>query len=100
MQGLGHAYDRVKQALHLHTDRGQALREAVMACRKVGTLSVLGVYGLMDKFPLGTLMNKGITVRTAQQHGHATCRGCWRWRSRAACCPASWPPTGCRWKTN
>ncbi len=67
--GLGHAYDRVKQALHLHTDRGQALREAVTACRKGGTLSVLGVYGLMDKFPLGTLMNKGITVRTAQQHG-------------------------------
>ncbi|MEN5366134.1 zinc-dependent alcohol dehydrogenase [Stenotrophomonas sp. TWI273] len=68
-KGLGHAYDRVKQALHLHTDRGQALREAVMACRKGGTLSVLGVYGLMDKFPLGTLMNMGITVRTAQQHG-------------------------------
>ncbi len=67
--GAGYAYDRVKQALHLHTDRGQALREAILACRKGGTLSVLGVYGVMDKFPLGTLMNKGITVRTAQQHG-------------------------------
>lgn len=67
--GAGYAYDRVKQALHLHTDRGQALREAILACRKGGTLSVLGVYGVMDKFPLGTLMNKGVTVRTAQQHG-------------------------------
>lgn len=67
--GMGHAYDRVKQALHLHTDRGQALREAILACRKGGILSVLGVYGLMDKFPLGAVMNKGLTVRTAQQHG-------------------------------
>jgi len=67
--GLQYAYDRTKQALHLHTDRGQALREAIMACRKGGTLSMLGVYGMMDKFPLGVLMNKGMTLRTAQQHG-------------------------------
>jgi len=67
--GLGYAYDRVKQALYLHTDRGQALREAILACRKGGTLSILGVYGLMDKFPLGTIINKGMTVRAAQQHG-------------------------------
>jgi len=67
--GLEHAYDRVKQALHLHTDRGQALRQAILACRKGGVLSILGVYGLMDKFPIGVIMNKGLTVRTAQQHG-------------------------------
>jgi threonine dehydrogenase-like Zn-dependent dehydrogenase len=69
--GVGYAYDRVKQALHLETDRGSALREAIHACRKGGTLSVLGVYGVMDKFPMGLLMNKGMTVRTAQQHGQA-----------------------------
>ena len=40
-----------------------------MAVRKGGTLSIVGVYGLIDKFPLGVLMNKGITVRTAQQPG-------------------------------
>jgi threonine dehydrogenase-like Zn-dependent dehydrogenase len=40
-----------------------------MACRKGGVLSILGVYGLMDKFPIGVIMNKGMTVRTAQQHG-------------------------------
>jgi threonine dehydrogenase-like Zn-dependent dehydrogenase len=67
--GPQYAYDRAKQALHLHTDRGQALREAILACRKGGTLSILGVYGLMDKFPIGAIMNKGLTVRTAQQHG-------------------------------
>ncbi|MCG5249493.1 zinc-binding dehydrogenase, partial [Methylorubrum extorquens] len=69
--GSQYAYDRVKQALRLETDRAQALREAVMACRKGGTLSVLGVYGLIDKFPMGVIMNKGMTVRTAQQHGQA-----------------------------
>lgn len=67
--GLQYAYDKAKQLLHLHTDRGEALRQAILACRKGGTLSILGVYGLMDKFPMGTILNKGLTVRTAQQHG-------------------------------
>jgi threonine dehydrogenase-like Zn-dependent dehydrogenase len=68
-QGIDYAYDRIKQSLHLETDRGQALREAIVATRKGGTLSILGVYGVMDKFPIGVIMNKGLTVRTAQQHG-------------------------------
>ncbi|GCE15358.1 zinc-dependent alcohol dehydrogenase [Tengunoibacter tsumagoiensis] len=68
-KSMGYAYDRVKQALRLETDRGEALRQAIMACRKGGTLSILGVYGLMDKFPIGAIMNKGLTVRSAQQHG-------------------------------
>jgi threonine dehydrogenase-like Zn-dependent dehydrogenase len=68
-EGMEYAFDRVKQMLHLHTDRGEALRQAILSCRKGGTLSILGVYGLMDKFPIGTIMNKGLTVRTAQQHG-------------------------------
>jgi threonine dehydrogenase-like Zn-dependent dehydrogenase len=70
-EGIDYAYDRAKQALRMETDRGQALREAIMACRKGGTLSILGVYGVMDKFPIGVIMNKGLTVRTAQQHGQA-----------------------------
>ncbi|GAB4515265.1 MAG: zinc-dependent alcohol dehydrogenase [Anaerolineae bacterium] len=70
-EGIGYMVDRVKQALRLETDRGQALREAIMACRKGGTLSILGVYGVMDNFPMGIIMNKGLTVRTAQQHGQA-----------------------------
>lgn len=67
--GMLHQYDRVKQALRMASDRGAALREAIMACRKGGTLSILGVYGVMDKFPIGVIMNKGLTVRTAQQFG-------------------------------
>jgi threonine dehydrogenase-like Zn-dependent dehydrogenase len=67
--GVEYAYDRAKQALRLHTDRGDALRQAIVACRKGGTLSILGVYGFMDKFPLGDILNKGLTIRAAQQHG-------------------------------
>ncbi|WP_105622300.1 zinc-dependent alcohol dehydrogenase [Cronobacter sakazakii] len=70
-EGLEYAYDRTKQALKMHTDIGAALRQAIRACRKGGTLAILGVYGMMDKFPLGVAMNKGLTIRTAQQHGQA-----------------------------
>jgi threonine dehydrogenase-like Zn-dependent dehydrogenase len=67
--GAQHAYDSVKQALHLETDRGTPLREAILSCRKGGTLAVIGVWGLMDKFPMGLVMNKGLTIRSAQQYG-------------------------------
>jgi threonine dehydrogenase-like Zn-dependent dehydrogenase len=75
MEAHGHpaiyAYDRAKQALMLETDRPIALREAVMACRKGGVLSVIGVYGgFIDKFPMGALMNKSLTVRSGQTHVH------------------------------
>lgn len=61
--------DRVKSAVHLTTDRAHALREAIMCCRKGGTLSVPGVYiGFPDKLPFGALMNKGLTVKTGQTH--------------------------------
>jgi threonine dehydrogenase-like Zn-dependent dehydrogenase len=36
-------YDRAKQALMLETDRPYALRQAIMACRNGGTVSVVGV---------------------------------------------------------
>lgn len=68
-EGIEYAYDRTKQALKMHTDIGTALRQAIHTCRKGGTLAILGVYGMMDKFPLGVAMNKGLTIRTAQQHG-------------------------------
>ena len=67
--GFDYVYDRAKQMLHLHSDRATPLREAIVACRKGGVLSVMGVWGLIDKFPLGVIMNKGLTVRSAQQHG-------------------------------
>jgi len=67
--GPQEVYDRAKQLLRMETDRAASLREAIMACRKGGVVSMLGVYGVTDKFPTGVLMNKGLTLRTAQQHG-------------------------------
>jgi threonine dehydrogenase-like Zn-dependent dehydrogenase len=68
---LLHAVDRVKQAQRQETERGHALRDAIMACRPGGIVSVMGVYGgLMDKFPAGAFMNKGLQLRTGQCHVH------------------------------
>jgi threonine dehydrogenase-like Zn-dependent dehydrogenase len=67
--GIVYAYDRAKQALMQETDRPIALREAIMACRNGGTVSVIGVYGgLIDKFPMGSFMNRSLTMRTGQCH--------------------------------
>ena len=64
-----HAYDRVKQATKLETERPHALREAIMSCKNGGTISIIGVYGgMMDKFPIGSLMNRALTVRAGQCH--------------------------------
>jgi threonine dehydrogenase-like Zn-dependent dehydrogenase len=69
--GPDYLYDQIKQQLRLQTDRPTALREAIYACRKGGSVFVLGVFGaVVDKFPLGAVMNKGLTLRGAQQHGH------------------------------
>jgi threonine dehydrogenase-like Zn-dependent dehydrogenase len=69
--GALHAYDRVKQAAKLETDRPHALRDAILACRPGGIVSVVGVYGgLLDKFPAGAWMNKGLTLKTGQCHVH------------------------------
>ena len=62
-------YDRAKQTLMLESDRPHVLREMIYVCRPAGVLSVPGVYGgLVDKFPIGALMQKGLTVRTGQTH--------------------------------
>lgn len=67
--GLIGAYDKVKQTLKLETDRPIALRQAIMACRNGGVVSVAGVYGgFVDKMPFGSLMNRSITIRTGQTH--------------------------------
>ena len=64
-------YDWLKQQTYLETDRPIALREAIYACRKGGSVFALGVFvGTADKFPMGALMNKGLTLGGAQQHGH------------------------------
>jgi threonine dehydrogenase-like Zn-dependent dehydrogenase len=75
MEATGHTpdavYDKVKQAMRLETDRPTALREAITACRKGGTVSIPGVYGgLLDKFPLGAAFGKGLTFKMGQTHIH------------------------------
>ena len=63
------AYDRIKQALMLETDRPHALREAIMCCKNGGTISVIGVYaGFDDKFPMGSVMQRSLTIKTGQAH--------------------------------
>jgi threonine dehydrogenase-like Zn-dependent dehydrogenase len=63
------AYDRVKQAMMQETDRPVALRQAILACRNGGTVSVAGVYGgFIDKFPMGAVVNRALTIRSGQTH--------------------------------
>lgn len=65
------AYDRTKQALRQETERPHALREAILSVRNAGTVSVSGVYGgFMDKCPIGSVMNRSITIKTGQCHVH------------------------------
>ncbi len=61
--------DKVKTAVKLETDRPHVLREAIINCRKGGTVSVPGVYvGMLDKVPFGAAMNKGLTLKSGQTH--------------------------------
>ena len=64
-------YDRAKTSLFLATDRLHALRQAIRACRKGGTISVPGVYGgFLDKFPFGAAFSKGLTFKMGQTNMH------------------------------
>jgi threonine dehydrogenase-like Zn-dependent dehydrogenase len=68
---LHYVYDRAKQAMMLETDRPIALRQAIMCCRNGGTVSVIGVYGgFIDKFPMGSVMNRSLTIKSGQCHVH------------------------------
>lgn len=69
--GIAYAYDRIKQAMRMETERPTALREAMLACRNGGVVSVPGVYGgFADKIPIGSVMNRSLTIRTGQTHVH------------------------------
>ena len=64
-----YAYDRVKQAMMLETDRPFALRQAILCCRNGGTVSVPGVYGgFVDHIPFGSIVNRSLTIRSGQTH--------------------------------
>jgi threonine dehydrogenase-like Zn-dependent dehydrogenase len=62
-------YDRAKAAVFLATDRRTALRQAIHACRKGGTVSILGMYGgFLDKMPFGAAFGKDLTFKMGQTH--------------------------------
>jgi threonine dehydrogenase-like Zn-dependent dehydrogenase len=66
---IDNVYDRAKVATRLATDRIHALRQVILACRKGGRVSIPGVYGgFADKFPIGALMEKGLSVKTGPTH--------------------------------
>jgi threonine dehydrogenase-like Zn-dependent dehydrogenase len=66
-----YAYDRAKQAARLETERPYALREAILSCRNGGIVSVIGAYGgFLDKFPMGAVVNRSLTIRSGQCHVH------------------------------
>jgi threonine dehydrogenase-like Zn-dependent dehydrogenase len=66
-----HAVDRVKHATRMETDRPHALREAILACRSGGIVSVIGAYGgVIDKFPIGAVVNRSLTIKAGQCHVH------------------------------
>jgi len=69
--GIPYAYDRAKQMAHIEFERPLALREAILNCKNGGVVSVIGVYGgFIDKFPMGSFMNRSLTMRTGQCHVH------------------------------
>jgi threonine dehydrogenase-like Zn-dependent dehydrogenase len=73
MEGHAHgmfgAYDRLKKALFMQTDRPSVLRQAILACRNGGTVSIPGVYGgFVDKMPFGAVVNKALTLKSGQTH--------------------------------
>jgi threonine dehydrogenase-like Zn-dependent dehydrogenase len=75
MEAHGHgpmyAFDRAMHAARMETDRPLALREAIKACRNGGTVSVIGAYGgYIDRFPIGSIMNRSLTIKSGQCHVH------------------------------
>ena len=67
--GIMYDYDKTKTMLMAETDRPIALRQAMQACRKGGTISIPGVYGgLLDKMPFGAAFAKGLTMKMGQTH--------------------------------
>jgi threonine dehydrogenase-like Zn-dependent dehydrogenase len=64
---IGSVIDRIKVATFMGTDRPHVLRQAIECCRNFGTVSIVGVYGgYLDKIPMGSAINRGLTFRMAQ----------------------------------
>jgi len=64
-------YEEVKQNMGLAKDVPVALREAIMTCRKGGTVSLPGVYAAtVNHLPIGPAFAKGLTFKMGQTHVH------------------------------
>ena len=68
---LDNIYDKGMQMARIGTDRPHVLRQAIMSCRKGGTVSIPGVYGgLLNMLPIGAAHAKGLTFKMGQTHVH------------------------------
>jgi len=66
---VDNVWDQIKVSTFTGTDRAHSIRQAILACRKGGRVSMPAVYGgFIDKFPLGAFMEKGLTLKTGQTH--------------------------------
>lgn len=61
--------DDAREAMRLPSNHPYALAEAILCCRKGGTVSIPGVYtSTLSDVPMHAAMNKGLTMRMGQTH--------------------------------
>jgi threonine dehydrogenase-like Zn-dependent dehydrogenase len=61
--------DKAKDVAHLPLPHPYVLQQIAKCCRKGGSLSIPGVYlGFINMFPIGTIINKALTLKTGQTH--------------------------------
>jgi threonine dehydrogenase-like Zn-dependent dehydrogenase len=90
MASVDSVVDRLKVATFMGTDRPHVLRQAIHCCRNFGTISIVGVYGgFLDKIPMGSAINRGLTFRMAQTPVQPICRSFWSELRRAKSTPRS-----------
>jgi len=62
---------KLERAIKLETDSPQILNECIYSVKKGGIVSIIGDYvGFANHFPIGALMEKGLTVRGSQAPVH------------------------------
>ena len=67
MEAARSPLDKLSNVIHLQAGSIKALNTALSAVRRGGVVSVVGVYGMpYDKFPLGQIFDKGISLHFGQ----------------------------------
>jgi threonine dehydrogenase-like Zn-dependent dehydrogenase len=62
-------HHKIQKKLKLESDAIEGLSDAIRSVRKGGTVSVIGDFvGYANQFPVGAMMEKGLTVRGGQVH--------------------------------